>query len=82
MWVLQRAWAHPYPNHAPEEGLLSSEGESTDRYGLDPSNVRYVDGVGQLWSERNTVEKLIKLEEEIERKQAEIQKQHEEGGGR
>jgi len=82
VWVLQRAWAHPYPNHAPEEGLLSSEGESTDRYGLDPSNVRYVDGVGQLWSERNTVEKLIKLEEEIERKQAEIQKQHEEGGGR
>ncbi|EOD05456.1 hypothetical protein EMIHUDRAFT_199214 [Emiliania huxleyi CCMP1516] len=82
VWVLQRAWAHPYPNHAPEEGLLSSEGESTDRYGLDPSNVRYVDGVGQLWSERNTVEMLIKLEEEIERKQAEIQKQHEEGGGR
>jgi len=63
VWVLQRAWAHPYPNHAPEEGLLSSEGESTDRYGLDPSNVRYVDGVGQLWSERNTVEKLMELEE-------------------
>jgi len=52
------------------EGLLSSEGLSTgrDEDDLDPSNVRYVDGLGQLWSKQNTVEKLMELEEEIKRK--------------
>ena len=40
---------------------LSTDGDMDD---LDPSNVRYVDGLGQLWSERNTVEELMKLEAE------------------
>lgn len=48
-----------------ESGRLSlQDGEASVHRDLDPSDVRYVDGLGQLWSEQYTVEKLQKLEKE------------------
>ncbi|EOD36820.1 hypothetical protein EMIHUDRAFT_201068 [Emiliania huxleyi CCMP1516] len=66
VWAVRRAWALPRQDKSSQEGLFLSEGLSTDgdMDDLDPSNVRYVDGLGQLWSERNTVEELMKLEAE------------------